>query len=105
MSAYPDHPNPCSFTPGGTERNYCVSMDRYVHHDNAHNAGFSGFTLTLLEGEWDQKCFLGIRYRSKTRDKGTMLNFCPWCGFEWAKAMENTYPNGRSPLKKEGANV
>ena len=56
----------------------CPAMVRNINHDSRR--GLTGVTtVNLKTGETRD---IGIRYclTAKSKDKGVMLNFCPWCG-------------------------
>ncbi len=45
-----------------------------------HGFGGKGLQHVMTMNTAGKKKYIGIRYKTNYRDKGTMLNFCPWCG-------------------------
>lgn len=70
---------------GCTKKSDCEAMANRI------TEGGAGFEhVTLFNISTSKARYIGIRYRKNRKDRGIMLNFCPWCGgnlqfFESAK--------------------
>ena len=67
-----------------TPKGWCPGLDRVLGPDDG-TAGFS--PLIVMHKDTGARRLVGVRFRSKYRDNGVMLNFCPFCGAEilWEK--------------------
>lgn len=45
---------------------------------NAHKRGLT--TIVLMNLSTGNERLAGVAYRKGPKDKGLMLNYCPWCG-------------------------
>lgn len=71
--------------PGGK---WCKTMDRLLReeHVNARVKGLTQVNLTNLKQldagvSFDKATRVaGATYRTSSKDRGIMLNYCPWCG-------------------------
>ena len=66
--------HPCS-----KEKGFCVSLERVTQPDG-HQKGLSFFNVFNHETETIKILTLGIIYRENQRDRGILLNYCPFCG-------------------------
>lgn len=74
----------------------CKTMLRKVIHNDNGKGLVAVHTERLSTGE---EFFLGVAYKTSARDRGLMLNVCPWCRGEpgtfaraVAKQAEGTEP-------------
>lgn len=79
---------PCSKT------RTCAGMDFALSQTKGRTGiGFENI-LDLRTGRFSP---LGYLYRGNAKDKGIVLNLCPWCGTDFAKL----WPARRKSFKKE----
>jgi hypothetical protein len=70
--------HPCS-----RELGLCSSMEQRVKFPGEKGYGF--FTLMVIDHsdpgkkQWREK-LKGVMYKSDPKDRGLMMNFCPFCG-------------------------
>jgi hypothetical protein len=63
----------------GPEGPYCRTLnDRMAPLANATHKGFS--QLLVTNENTDERTVIGVYYKLDFKDKGLMLNVCPWCG-------------------------
>lgn len=62
-----------------TKKKWCRRMEeRIAPLANAHVKGFVQFNIThLATGKVERR---GVMYRTTPKDRGFVLNFCPFCG-------------------------
>lgn len=58
-----------------TFKSPCPELARQID-DNTR--GFDSVTAINMKAGTSR--FIGYRYKQRAKDKGVMLNFCPWCG-------------------------
>lgn len=62
-----------------SRESYCWAMSEKAEMDpNSRSKGLS--ELRLMNMTTGKLRTAGIVYRTNARDKGLMLNHCPWCG-------------------------
>ena len=67
----------CSVKDG--ELTLCTSLDSKLPElANAHNKGFTQVTIFNMRAGTHKN--IGVAYKEDMHDRGTMLNYCPWCG-------------------------
>ena len=71
------------------EKGFCETLDMVVQPGSSHSKGFEWYViLPNLEELLQRKQFslekeaktIGVVYKRTGKDKGIMLNFCPFCG-------------------------
>ncbi len=67
----------CSIKDGELE--FCTSLDgKIASLANAHNKGFVQINIWNPKNGYN-RC-IGVAYKKDANDRGSMLNYCPWCG-------------------------
>jgi hypothetical protein len=67
----------CSIKDG--ELTLCTSLDSKLPElANAHNKGFTQVTTFHMKTGVYRN--IGVAYKKSGSDRGSMINFCPWCG-------------------------
>lgn len=61
-----------------SETNMCDFLSERITGLASGGKGFNA--LYSLETESKKQYFVGVVYRLNKKDKGLMLNFCPFCG-------------------------
>ncbi len=62
---------------------FCSGIKRYLEPSGTRGKGFHILTtMNMTTGDFKT---LGISYKANVKDRGVMLNNCPWCGasLEW----------------------
>ena len=57
---------------------FCESLSDRLNESNARGKGLS--TYETFDMERDVYTMQGVVYKTSQKDKGLMLNHCPWCG-------------------------
>ena len=62
----------------GKKTEWCWSMQSHISLDTRR--GFN--SVTVINIKTGKSRLIGVRYclTAKSKDRGIMLNFCPWCG-------------------------
>jgi hypothetical protein len=63
-----------------TEKTWCSTLSERFSHDR--RAGFHVLEVVDVEklGATMETRVVGVYYKESAKDKGMMLNFCPFCG-------------------------
>lgn len=64
---------------------FCTSMLRYTNEFANEGHGLIMLGLTTDDGEYH---ITGVYFKKNAKDRGGLLNFCPWCGTslkEWRR--------------------
>lgn len=56
----------------------CTALNDRLNDGNARGKGLSGVDLMNLRTM--KTSFIGVCYKRSSKDRGLMINFCPWCG-------------------------
>lgn len=62
------------------ELKLCDSLDSKLSDDspNSHKKGFTAISIfNMKTGNYR---FIGVAYKPDAKDRGSMLNYCSWCG-------------------------
>lgn len=58
---------------------FCDSLvDKLSPEPNAHKKGFTVIVISDLAK--DEHRTVGVAYKKSSTDRGSMLNYCPYCG-------------------------
>lgn len=72
------------------DKQWCKWLDERLN-DGYHGKGFCA--VDVVHHETGTVSSYGVRYRTSSKDKGLMLNFCPFCGERIFPKQEN-HENG-----------
>lgn len=61
-----------------TREKSCFGVEKFVQVSGGRYKGLQH--LHSFNVKTGKSRYIGIVYRKTANDKGTMLNFCPWCG-------------------------
>lgn len=56
----------------------CSSLEDKVELGNVHKKGLA--TISIFNMKTGNDKFIGVAYKKDANDRGSMLNYCPWCG-------------------------
>lgn len=73
-----------------SKKNWCLSMERALEPvANSHKKGFH--VVMLMHLPTGKERVIGVAYRKAPKDRGLMLNHCPWCNEKilWEKDTED----------------
>ena len=68
----------CAVTDDPKTCKLCDRLAEYVENPNPKGKGMKEFILTNFET--GQKRWAFIAYTKSAKDRGVIMNFCPWCG-------------------------
>jgi len=66
----------CEIKDGGLK--LCYSLEEKTQDGNARNKGFN--TISLFDMKTGEYNFIGVAYKKDSKDRGSRVNYCPWCG-------------------------
>ena len=68
------------------EKRLCSSLSERAHVEanTTHRAGFD--VLVTYQMATGHELWRGVAYRTSGKDRGVMINFCPFCGADFRPA-------------------
>ena len=61
-----------------SKKAFCSSLVKRLQEPNARKKGL--VPIQVMNMKTTEMSIIGVAYKMDARDKGVMINYCPWCG-------------------------